>query len=212
MKIKHNFLLVALICLAFLGGLMLYPALPDQIPTHWNVRGQIDDYGSKGFTALGFPLLILGLYFLLTYLPKIDPRKENYLKFASTYNVIKWIIVLFMLGMYGLMLAVAMGYAVKVDLVVRAGVAFLLIFLGNYMGKVRTNYFVGIRTPWTLADEEVWLKTHRFGAKIFVLTGVLGILTIPFGIMGAYINVGIFILPVTTVLYSYLEYRKKQRT
>lgn len=211
MKIKHNYLLVVLICLAFLGGLMLYPALPDQIPTHWNIKGEIDDYGSKNFTALGFPLIILGLYLLLTYLPLIDPRKENYVKFATTYNLIKWIIVLFMLVLYGLMLAVAMGYPVKVDLVVRAGVSLLLIFLGNYLGKVRPNYFVGIRTPWTLADEEVWLKTHRFGAKVFVLTGVLGILTIPFGITGAYINFGLFMLPITTVVYSYIEYRKKQR-
>ncbi len=208
---KDEIILLILIALMFLVGFLAYSHLPDQIPTHWNMRGEVDGYGSRTFGALGIPLITLGAFFLFRFLPNIDPRKRNYPQFAKSYRAIKFVFIIFMFTLYCATILFSLGYPVNITFVVNFLVGILFIIIGNYLGKVKHNYFVGIKTPWTLADEEVWKKTHRLAAPFMVGAG--GIF-----IIGAFVrHTAVFMLSFAMILvavlvptvYSYLLFKKR---
>ena len=192
----------------------LYPALPDPMPSHWNIQGQVDGYMSKTAFTVFMPLLNVGIYIFMLVLPLIDPRRRNYTKFAGAYTWVRWAVVIFLAGLQILSILFALGAPVDIGRTVQAGVAVLFILIGNFMSQVRHNYFMGIRTPWTLADEEVWTKTHRLGGRLFVAAGFLGLLTVfwvPRGIAFAVTIGGVLIACLGSVVYSYLLFAAKQR-
>ncbi|MDI6879927.1 MAG: SdpI family protein [Desulfitobacteriaceae bacterium] len=212
---KSDLLLLLLILLSFVPGLVLYGQLPERMPSHWNVYGQVDGYSSKAFATLFFPGLNLGMYFLFLVLPRLDPKRKNYALFTSSYNVVRWAIHVFLILIYLVIVVSALRLTqgqptLDVSRLVPIGVSVLFIILGNYMGRFRHNYFIGIRNPWTLANEQVWQKTHRLGGKLFVLVGVLGIISVflnPMLRFGLFMG-GVVALLVVTTVYSYWIYRK----
>ncbi len=209
---KREALLLILLIGSFFVGILLYPQLPDQVPSHWNIRGEIDGYASRFWGAYGMPLLNLAIYLGMLLLPNVDPKKKNYALFSQTYYVIRLTLHLFFMALYVVTLLAALGYAVNTGLIVRIGVGILFIILGNYMGRVRHNYFVGIKTPWTLASEKVWQKTHRLGGILFVVGGMIMIITafIP-GSISAYIGFAAMIAAAfIPLVYSYVLYKKEQ--
>lgn len=151
------------------AAFILYPLLPERVPVHWNWKGEVDGYGTRLQGAFTAPLLALGIYLLMLVTPLIDPRRKNYARFAGAYRLLRWGFVLFMAGIYSVWMAAALGYPVDIGLAVKMGISLLFLAIGNVMGQVRHNYFVGIKTPWTLASEEVWQRTHRLAAKVWVL-------------------------------------------
>lgn len=209
--VKFSWVTIVILISYWLFCASFYPSLPEQVPTHWNIRGEVDDYSHKAIAALVMPLLPLGIYILMTITPKIDPKKQNYHKFSSAYEKIMMAIVVIMMGITFITLVNALGYNVNVSLFVRVTIPLFFIFMGNYLGKVRFNYFMGIRVPWTLANEEVWNKTHRLGGKLMVVGGLISLLSVftpptaGFIIMMA----GIFLPLITSVIYSYFLYSKK---
>ncbi|MDO7788598.1 SdpI family protein [Desulforamulus aquiferis] len=209
-KIKLNWLTVIILIIFWGVCASFYPYLPDQVPTHWNIKGEVDNYSHKSVAAFILPLLPLGIYLLMTFIPKIDPKKENYLKFASSYEKIRLATVALMVVLNLFTLLVGLGYDINISLMVRIAIPLLIIVIGNYMGKVRYNYTLGFRLPWTLASEEVWNKTHRLGGKLMVaggLVALLGVFTPPS--MGfALVMVGILLPIVVTTVYSFLSYQK----
>lgn len=172
-KVKKDWLLWLVIAGLFIGGMAVYPLLPAQVPMHWNAAGEVDGYGSRLVGAFALPLLTLGLYLLFLLLPAIDPRRDNYPKFAGVYDLFKWFMVLFFAALHVVILTAALGYNPNVGLIAKLGVGILLVVLGNYFGKLRHNYFFGIKTPWTLASEEVWVKTHRFAGPLWMVAGLI---------------------------------------
>jgi uncharacterized membrane protein len=118
--------------------------------------------------------MILGFYFLFVVLPLIDPKKENYLKFTRTYAILKYALTVFFFLLYLATIGVSLGYPVNINRLVPMSIAILFVILGNYMSTIRHNYFMGIKTPWTLANEKVWTKTHRLGGKLWVFSGIIG--------------------------------------
>ena len=208
---KGDWPLWILIIMGFLAAILVYPHMPERVPVHWNMNGEIDGYGSRLFGTFFLPLLNLGLYALFLVLPRLDPKYENYEKFAGSYQIMKYVLILFMSVLYLVTIMASLGYEVNVGKIIILGVALLYLVLGSIMGNVKHNYFVGFRLPWTLANEEVWTKTHGFGAKWMVLGGIAaligGVLTngaTSFSIlMGA-----VFIPVVVTMVYSYVIYRK----
>jgi len=205
---------ILLVVAAFAFGLAQYPNLPDQIPSHWNARGEIDQYSSKTFGVLFVPLLALGMYLFLSVLPLIDPLHENFAKFGRVYFWIKAAMAVFMVGIYLASLYAAKGVEVSMATGVKVAVSLLFIFLGAVMGKIRKNYFVGIRTPWTLANEEVWDRTHKFGGTVFLIAGCVGLLgsLLPsdffFVVIGAILGA---VLVVTAYSYViFVQLRRKQ--
>jgi uncharacterized membrane protein len=210
-EIKHDWIIVLLLLGALAAGVLLYPHLPEQIPSHWNIQGEVDKYSSRFWGALGLPLLSAGIYIMMVLLPVIDPRRENYTRFRGAYRSIKSVLVLFFIALWVMVIMTSLGYSVPVDRYVNAGVGLLLMAIGNFMGKLRHNYFIGVKTPWTLASEEVWRRTHRLSSRVWVIAGAvvaLSGLTLG-GERGiVFIGAAIAAAVVIPIVYSYWIYKK----
>lgn len=162
--------LVLIVC-AFLLTIVFYNKLPDSIPIHWNVSGEIDGYGSKIFGVFMAPVIMIFTWIVMKYFPKIDPKKNNYKKFEKSYSIIVNLLITFFLILHVVILLAAMGYEVSIDKIVPLIVGILFIVIGNYLPKSKRNYFYGIKTPWTLSSDVSWRKTHRLGGKLFIISG-----------------------------------------
>lgn len=202
-----------LIALSIAVSAYFYSKFPQNVVTHWNFEGIADGYSSREFAAFFFPAFNLGIYILLLVLPCLDPKKKRYKEFEKTYHLFKNIIIGFVTLLYLLIGLNGMGYAVPVDIITPLIVGLLLIILGNFMGKIKSNWMMGIRTPWTLSNEEVWNKSHRFAGKMFILGGVLLIISVllpaSFKLAALLTSVGIAIIP--PLIYSYLQYLKETK-
>lgn len=212
-SLKTEWPILLLLLVTLIYGAYVYPTLPEKVPSHWNFAGEVDSWSSPVWGAFGIPLLNLGLYCLFLIIPKIDPNKEKYAQFAGAYNAFRYVFHLFFVGLYATVILAAQGHTVNVGQIVPMGVAVLLVVMGNYMGKVRKNYFFGIKTPWTLASEEVWQKTHRMAGPLWVLSGIVGFIAALFGgPIGHYIFFGmIMVIAVIPMAYSYIIFAKLQK-
>jgi len=216
---KSDWLLLAFIVFTLIAGISLYSSLPEQVPSHWNIKGEVDDYSNKFFAIFFFPGINFVLFVLLIVLPKIDPRKRNYEQFKGVYNIFRWIIHLFLGIIYLLTLiyavwdSAAIPTFMQVSFIVPFLVSLLFIIIGNYLGKIKDNFFVGVRTPWTLSSKEVWLKTHRLTGKLFVLSGVIGMIGSFFGGTAGFIMLFIPIIATSlfSILYSYFAFQQEQK-
>lgn len=202
-------ILVVFQVLIFLSAIYFFPLLPDKIPTHWNAQGIIDGYSPKLMIFL-FALMPILIYGFMGILPKIDPKREAYTKHNKAYQTVRFTTSIFMAGIYLITIFAALGYSIKVDMFVKFGVGVLFIIIGNVLSQARQNYLFGIKTPWTLANEEVWRKTHRVGAYVFVILGLVMIVGAFFtgNVSATIIFASIIIAVVFPFVYSYLEYRK----
>jgi uncharacterized membrane protein len=208
---KGEWLFWLIMLLPFLYLPFIWDKLPDSIPTHWNFRGEVNHYSSKTYGTLFLPLLNIGMYLLLLALPKIDPRKKNYQYFGNTYRNIRILLVLFMTTMFFVTMQMALG-----AMAMNSKAIFILIFglmaaLGNFMRTIRSNFFVGIRTPWTLDNPEVWRKTHEMGGKLWFyasLAGIVGLLFIGKEHISWFVIPYFSAIVIYPVLYSYLLFRK----
>jgi uncharacterized membrane protein len=200
--------LVVLTCL--IAATILYPQLPEQVPSHWNAAGEIDGYMGRLGGAFFIPTIMLGLLIMLLIIPKIDPKKANYRQMGKVYSIVVFAIITFMGNMYAGTIAAVHGYVMAVPRIAMTGIGLLFIILGYYMGRIKYNYTFGIRTPWTLASEEVWYKTHRTMAPLWVVGGVILLpvsflpssWTIPL-ILGVSL-----VLSLGSAVYSFIVYRK----
>lgn len=191
-------------------GMVIYPQLPEQVPIHWNAAGEVDGYGSRFMGALGLPLMNLGLALLLKFVPAIDPKRQNYEKFKPFYQIFIWIFVLFMTGLYFLTIAWALGYRPSIALFTKLGMGIMFMVLGNYLGKVRPNWFFGIRTPWTIENEEVWLRTHRLGGPLMFGAGLITVFLAFFEHPSSFFLVMAVIMLASLIptVYSYWLYQR----
>jgi uncharacterized membrane protein len=203
-----RYLSVAALWIVGLGAL---PFLPAQVPIHWNAAGQVDGYGGP-LTAALLPAAIGTAVALLTpLLPRLDPRGKSYAAFGDTYALIMNALMLFFVALQLITLGFALGLPLDVARLLMAGVGLLLAVIGNELGRVQPNYFVGIRTPWTLADPEVWRRTHRVGGRLFVGLGVLITLTallLPPQAAAPVVLVGTLGLTAFVFAYSWWQWRQ----
>lgn len=206
--------MIFLLLVIFIVGAFVYPDLPTRVPFHWNIRGEVDGYTTPFWGAFGLPLLALAIYILMGLLPRIDPKKENYPRFRGPYQLIRWGITLFLLLLQTLILMVSLGRQVNIPLLVQLGIGLLFILFGSIMPRLAFNYFVGIRTPWTLADEEVWTKTHQMAGKLWIGGGIGGLATAFLPPPGNFIGLMVFVIgaSLVSVVYSYFVYRERVRS
>jgi uncharacterized membrane protein len=201
---------LGLIAAMFVLAAVAWPQAPDRIPIHWGLSGEPDNYAGKVFGLFGGPLISLGIYGLILILPRIDPRRKNYELFWSKYLIIRTIIITILACIQVVTFLWAIGTEVNMNVAVPVIVGFLLVLLGNYLGKLRSTWFVGIRSPWTLSSEESWKKTHRLGGWIFVLFGLALVIAAPFQEKWAFYTlagIGAAAL-VFLYVYSYLVWKK----
>lgn len=206
LKKEIPFLAIALIPFAYL--IYIWNRLPEKVPMHWNGAGEIDRYGDKKELLVTLFMLVGITYFVFLIIPSIDP-KQKLQNMGNKLNNLRMILALFMSG-----LAVFILYSVQQKTsnpsFVLAIIGLLFAFLGNYFKTIKPNYFIGIRTPWTLENEEVWKKTHLMGGKLWFVGGLLMALTfvLPNKIQ-FYTFMGIVaVITIVPIVYSYLEFKK----
>jgi uncharacterized membrane protein len=202
-----------IVAAAFIASAVVYPRLPQTMPTHWSVNGQPNDWSNRLWGAWMIPLFLVGMWALFRFLPVIDPRGRNYAKFAGTFEGIITSVMLFMLGLHILVLRAALGHPINMGRVLPIGLGTLFIVIGNLLPRARPNWFVGLRTPWTLSSDRVWEKTHRFGGRVFVAGGVLMLLAAFFSAQWAHVILFsvILICSAGVLVYSYVEWRREQQ-
>ena len=205
-------IVLIMIALAALAGLMLWNRLPDQMASHWNVNDQVDGYMPKIWGVFLLPLITLGLFVLFLVVPSVDPLKANIEQFREAFNLFVVLMVAFMIYLYGLTLAWSLGYDnFKMSGAMLPAIGLLFIFIGFMMRKAKRNFFIGIRTPWTLSSDSVWNETHRIGAVLFMISGLLAFIGGLFGGMAAFsmMFVPIISSALFLLLYSYVLYRRE---
>lgn len=188
----------------------LYPSLPEKIPMHWNMAGEIDGWGAKwmAFLMPGMMVFILGL---LSVIPWASPKQFEVDTFRGTYAFIVLLVMVLFGFLHGLMLLPALGYQVPFNKLIMSGLMLFFMLLGNVLGKVQRNFFVGVRTPWTLASERVWTETHRLAAHVFVATGILGLIATFIG-LSIFVPLGLILASVIVIIgFSLVRYKQLER-
>lgn len=162
---------------AVVVSIVAYPHLPERIPTHWNVTGGADGWSSRLWGAWLMPLVMALVWFILRAIPHIDPRRANYEKFSGMYDLVVILIIGFMLMTHVIVLLAATGTPIPVDTVLMATVGVFIAIMGLLIPRSHPNWFIGIRTPWTLTSDLSWERTHKLGGNLFVALGVLMVLS-----------------------------------
>jgi uncharacterized membrane protein len=205
---------LTLIALALLAGALLWNQLPDQMASHWNANDQVNGYMPKFWGVFLMPLIALGMLALFLVLPGIDPLKANIAQFRESFNLFIVLIVAFMLYIHGLTLAWSLGYQdFKMSAAMLPFMGVLFIAIGFMLRKAKRNFFIGIRTPWTLSSDSVWDKTHQLGSVLFMASGAFAIIGGFFGGMTAFwlMFVPLIGSSLFLVVYSYVLYRAETK-
>ncbi len=209
-----SIIVLTLIALALVVGAVLWNQLPSQMPSHWNVNDEVDGTMPRIWGVLLMPLVTLGMFALFIAVPNIDPLKANVAQFRDTFNLFIVFIVAFMLYIHALTLVWSLGYTnFKMSTAMLPMMGLLFIFIGYLMKKAKRNFFIGIRTPWTLSNDVVWDKTHQLGSVLFMLSGAFAILGGFFGGMTAFwmLFVPLIGSSLFLVIYSYVLYRNETK-
>ncbi|MSQ37054.1 MAG: DUF1648 domain-containing protein [Chloroflexi bacterium] len=193
----------------FIWSAVLWPSAPERMPVHFDITGTADRYGGRAEGLLLLPAVALGVYLLLRFLPLLDRARANYPAFAGAYGVVRLTVVVVMALIDAALLLPVMGISLNVGVSVRLAVGGLLVVFGSVMGKIRPNWFVGIRTPWTLASKRSRVQTHRLGGWVFLVSGpalmASSAFASAFAVMVVFAVTGAGIL--CTISYSYLAFR-----
>jgi len=210
-----RFAIIAAILLTFVVTIAVYPVVPDTVVSHWNAAGEADGYMTKLWGLGLIPVIMTACVGLFAILPRIDPYKNNYAKFRDYYEGFILLFVLFLLAIQVQIILWSIGYQISPNMTFPFLIGTLFIYIGFLVSHAEQNWFVGIRTPWTLSSETVWKKTHEFGGKLFKIAGIIsfaGVLAGDYALW--FILIPVLTVSAITVVYSYLEYQKeiKDRT
>ena len=207
-KNKYTLIFTSLVTLIpILVGLLLWDRLPEQIPFHWGIDGQVDDWADKTTAVFLMPALMLVFHWVCLLLSAADPKHKNYPSAALT--LVFWICPGMSLIISTLVYTAALGYGLQVQIIMPLLIGMMFVIIGNLLPKFRQSYTLGIKLPWTLHNEENWNKTHRFGGKVWVVGGIVILATAFLGNFWIMIGVLVVMLALPT-LYSYLLHRKQK--
>jgi uncharacterized membrane protein len=214
MTIKTTLLIAAVLILtATLAGVLLWNQLPDPVASHWGADDQVNGYMPRVWGVFLMPLITIGMLLLFLVIPSVDPLKTNIQQFRDTFNTFIVLIIAFMVYIHALTLIWNLGYTgFRMSSAMLPAMGLLFIFMGRLITKAKRNFFIGIRTPWTLSSDRVWDETHRVGGKLFIAAGVLALLGAFFPdyavwfIMFPVIGASLF-----SVVYSYVLYREEPK-
>lgn len=205
------------VLLALIGAgasLAVYRRLPETMAVHWDVDGNPNGWMPRAFGAFFGPVFMLVLWQLMRLLPRIDPREPNYARFGDAYDTIVAATLLLLLATHGIILAVALGYDVAVSRLVPALVGGLFVVIGNVMPRMRSNWWFGVRTPWTLSNDRVWARTHRLAGFSMTAAGLVMIaaaLLLPVRLGLPVLIAAVVAATIGPVVYSYLTWKREQK-
>jgi len=207
-------IVLLLIVGATIVGALLWNQLPDQMASHWNVNDQANGYMPKFWGVFMLPLITLGMFILFLVIPNIDPLKANIAQFRETFNLFITFIVGFMIYIHALTLLWNLGYTnLGIGKAMLPAMGLLFIVIGSLLRKAKRNWFIGIRTPWTLSSDSVWDETHRLGSVLFMISGALALVG---GFFGGMIAFWMLLVPlvgstVFLLIYSYVLYQRETK-
>jgi len=208
-KNKGTLIVTTLVMLIpMLVGLLLWNKLPDPMPSHWDINGEVDGWSSKGFAVFFFPALLLAIHWLCVFASCADPKSKNYT--PKMITLVLWICPVLSLVVNSMVYAAGLGYEISIEIVMPLLVGLMFIIVGNLLPKCCQSYTMGIKLPWTLNNEENWNKTHRFGGKLWVIGGVITMATAFIG--SFWILLGVLIVMVAApTIYSYRLHLKQNK-
>ncbi len=210
MKLSKIVLATAgLVLVYFILGTALYSSMPEVMASHWDAAGQVNGTISRFWGVFLFPLFSLSISLILLAVPRIDPLRANIQKFKGYYYGFIIAFQIYFLYIYMLTLVWNLGFKFDFSTAVIPSIGFLMFFLGILISKAKRNFFIGIRTPWTLSSDEVWDRTHHVGGIIFKVAGLIVVL-LAFAPAVAIYSLIIIMFGTTLglVVYSYVLYRK----
>ncbi len=202
---------ILLIVLVFGVTSYVYPKMPEQVPVHWNLEGKVDDYGDKSWATFLLPGVMILILGLMKGLPWLSPKPFAVDSFRRTYEFVMFLTACLFAYIHVLLLWSMFHEDVDTSRPFLAGLFLFFALLGNVLGKVKRNFWIGIRTPWTLANECVWNDTHRLAARIFVVVGVIGFLTTIAGVTPVFAIALLIIGVLITAGYSLALYKRLER-
>ena len=207
---KTEVIALVIIAISFLIGIYFYNRMPDMMASHWNARGEVNDYMSKFWALFLMPLMSLGLFLLFLVVPKIDPLKQNIEKFRKYFDTFIVLMLGFLFYIYLLTIFWNLGIRFSMIQLMIPAMAALFYYCGILVENAKRNWFIGIKTPWTLSNENVWNKTHKLGGKLFKSAGIIILLGIVLESYAPYfVLVPILFVSIYLVVYSYIEYQKE---
>jgi uncharacterized membrane protein len=215
-SLPKELLLVVITIIPIVYLFILWEELPDQVPIHWNFQGEIDRYGSKA--SLGWLVLLINvpIYFLMLFLPIITAKQESIKRMGKKYYRLRLILQLFMSALVFILLLVSSGATqIPVETLLGYCFIFFMLLFGNYMGSIRQNHFIGIRTPWTLENEEIWKKTHQLGGRLWIGGGLVGFILLLFlpNNWALMCVIALMVIPLLLAsLYSFVLFKKLKNT
>lgn len=208
---KSEIATILVILLSFAIGIHLYPKMPAEMASHWNAQGQVDGYVSKFWGLFLMPFISLGLFFLFILILKIDPLRANIEKFRKYFDGFIVLVIVFLFYIYLLTIFWNFGVQFSMNQVLPPAFGILFFYCGILIEKAKRNWFIGIRTPWTLSNDKVWERTHKIGGKLFKVVGIIAFLGIIFPNYAFFLILfPVIAVSIYTVIYSYLEYRKER--
>lgn len=207
-KRTETILFWALAALPFVFSALFYSRMPEQTAVHWDAAGNPNGYASRAFAAFGLPAILLGAAVLVRFIISADPKRQNIERSPQVKRISVWSVVILANVVQGIVIFSALDYKINVSFVVTLLIGVLFAAIGNYLPKCKPNYTVGIKLPWTLANEENWVKTHRFAGPVWIAGGVLLMLSafFPYPWPMPALILAVVLLPSA---YSYLLYRRE---
>jgi len=209
---KRWILPVGLVAAALMISLIVYGRMPDQVPVHWNTYGEVDRYASKAFALFIMPAMMLLVWLSIKIAPIIDPKRANLKKNIGEIDTINFFVLLVLLGIHVMTIVYGLGYEFDMSIIAPIIVGLMFVVIGNYLPRFRHNYFFGVKTPWTLANEEVWRKSNQIGGRMFFFGGLVVILSVflPRMWMLVILFATIVVCSAVPAVVSYILYRKNQ--
>jgi len=200
-----------IILLPVLAGIILWHKLPEQIPTHFNAAGEVDGYGSKAFAVFGLPLMLVAFQWLCAVGSlKMDPKAKNLE--GKVFSLVLWIIPVLSIVMNALVYCTALGMNMNVQIIVPLLIGLLMVIIGNWLPKCKPTWTLGIKLPWTLADEDNWNRTHRFAGPVWVVCGLVIMLCALIGGAFLWVIAAAFVVMIAApTVYSFLLFREKRK-
>jgi len=205
-----EWIVLGIVILSFILGVVMYGRMPEQMASHWNARNEVDGFMSRFWGLFFAPILLLGLFALFLLIPRIDPLKRNIETFRIHFQRFIMLLFLFLLYLYVVTIVWNLGYRFVMIRLLAPGFALLFFFCGILLERTKRNWFVGIRTPWTLSSDGVWDRTHRLGGRLFEIAGVLCLGGVAFPEHAIwFVLVPVLLAALGASVYSYREYQKE---
>ena len=206
---KSELICLGIIFLSFVIGILMYPQMPEQMASHWNIAGEVDGYMPRFWGLFLMPIVSVAVLIIFVVMPMIDPMRKNIDKFRSSFDMFIIFILAFLFYLYVITLLWNTG--MRFNLMQPLAPAFGVLFFvcGMLIENAKRNWSIGIRTPWTMSDEKVWTKTHKLGGKLFKGIGLIAFLGLFFPAYAIFfIMLPVILIAIFSVVYSYIEYSK----